>query len=113
MLAIYSFLLVLVFCFAHSRPQHKKLNCSTVFQSNNNEFNTYSIKPLKKIKDALLTKLNPELTPDVVVVVDWRYHSKLKWYLPYMGYKAAAQNSYKIGSQIENLVSLLVKMVRV
>lgn len=72
-------------------------------------FKTNTLEKFLKIKDALLTKLEQNLRPDVVVVVDWRDYSKLKKSDLFMGYKEAAQNANKIGSEVAHVVYLLVK----
>ena len=72
-------------------------------------FKTNTLDKFLKIKDALLTKLEQNLRPDVVVVVDWRDYSKLKKSDLFMGYKEAAQNANKIGSEVAHVVYLLVK----
>lgn len=72
-------------------------------------FKTNTLDKFLKIKDALLTRLEPDLKPDVVVIVDWRDYSKLKKSDLFMGYKDAAQNANRIGSEIAHVVFLLVK----
>lgn len=72
-------------------------------------FKTNTLDKFLKIKNALLTKLESNLRPDVVVIVDWRDYSKLKKSDLFMGYKEAAQNANKIGSEVAHVVYLLVK----
>lgn len=72
-------------------------------------FKTNTLDKFLNIKDALLTKLEQNVRPDVVVIVDWRDYSKLKKSDLFMGYKEAAQNANKIGSEVAHVVYLLVK----
>ena len=72
-------------------------------------FKTNTLEKFIKIKDSLLTMLDPKLKPDVVVVVDWRDYSKLKKSDLFMGYKEAAQNANRIGSEVAHVIFLLVK----